>query len=76
MILAIVIVFVSTMIAIIYFRKDEVAIWDAISIYLQRDALNFKTKISDIFTPTGVILMRIVPLVAFLYIAYELFFNN
>ncbi len=66
---AFVIVYLFTIIAIIYFRKDGVTIWDVISIFLQRGALNYETKFRDIFNPTGIVLLSIGSVVAFLYVA-------
>ncbi|MFH2059320.1 MAG: hypothetical protein ABIJ59_10515 [Pseudomonadota bacterium] len=58
--------FICFGLAIICFRKEEVSIGQALMLPLQRAALSYKTKFTDVFKIPGIILLISGSLIALL----------
>lgn len=55
--------------AIIFFRKEQITIGEALMLPLRRVALNFKPKFRDVFTMPGIILLIAGSLIALIHVA-------
>ncbi len=55
--------------AIIFFRKEQITIGEALMLPLRRAALNFKPKFTDVFTMPGIILLIAGSLIALIDVA-------
>ena len=61
--------FLSIAFAIIFFRKEQITIGEALLLPLRRAALNFKPKFRDVFTMPGIILLIAGSLIALIHVA-------
>jgi len=62
--------FICIFLAMIFFRKKQVTIGEALMFFLRRAALNFKTKFTDVFAKPGILLLIAGSLIALLDVAF------
>lgn len=58
--------FICIALAMIFFRKEQTTIGEALMLPLRRAALNFKPKFTDVFTIPGILLLIAGSLIALL----------
>lgn len=61
--------FICIALAMIFFRKEEITVKEALMLPLRRAALNFKPKFTDVFTLPGILLLITGSLLALLDVA-------
>jgi hypothetical protein len=61
--------FICIALAMIFFRKEQITIGEALMLPLRRAALNFKPKFTDVFTMSGILLLLAGSLIALLDVA-------
>lgn len=57
-------------VAVIRFRRDRVTVGQSLMFFLRRAALNFKTRITEVFTPPGIGLLVVGLLLMFLSLMF------